>query len=140
MEQQKQELTPRQSRFVVEYSKDRNASRAARAAGYSPRGSDVAGVRLLGNVRVQKQIAQLDAAAAEKASFDRQQAYQRYCEVYQAAKDAGQLSAAVRAVDGMSKLYGLLTNRLSVATRGALNINIGLATGCDDEDTNAESP
>jgi phage terminase small subunit len=55
-------LTNRQARFVAEYLVDLNATQAAVRAGYSPRGGDVQGVRLLGNVRVAAAIAAAQAA------------------------------------------------------------------------------
>lgn len=49
-------LTPKQQRFAEEYLIDFNATRAAIRAGYSKKGADVAGVRLLGNASVQAEI------------------------------------------------------------------------------------
>jgi phage terminase small subunit len=51
-------MTPKQKLFIKEYLVDLNATRAAIAAGYSEKGADVAGARLLGNVRVKEQIEQ----------------------------------------------------------------------------------
>lgn len=50
------ELSAKQAAFVREYLKDRNATQAAIRAGYSPKGADVQGARLLGNVRVKLAI------------------------------------------------------------------------------------
>lgn len=49
----------RQEVFVREYLIDLNGTRAAIAAGYSEKGADVAAIRMLGNARVQKLIAEL---------------------------------------------------------------------------------
>ena len=51
------ELTARQQLFVAEYLTCLNATKAAIAAGYSKKGADVAGPRLLGNVRISAEIA-----------------------------------------------------------------------------------
>lgn len=51
-------MTPKQKLFVKEYLVDLNATRAAIAAGYSENGADVAGSRLLVNVRVKAEIEQ----------------------------------------------------------------------------------
>jgi len=45
--------------FAGEYVTDLNGTRAAIAAGYSKKGADVAAIRLLGNARVRKLIAEL---------------------------------------------------------------------------------
>lgn len=49
-------LSPKQKIFVREYLVDRNASRAAVAAGYSPKSAKVTGCRLLTNANVQAAI------------------------------------------------------------------------------------
>lgn len=49
-------LTPQQARFVVEYLKDCNATRAAIRAGYSPRTADRQGSRLLRHRGVQQAV------------------------------------------------------------------------------------
>ena len=56
------QLSPRRERFVREYLKDRIGAQAAIRAGYSPRGADRVGSRLLGIVEVQERIAELAAA------------------------------------------------------------------------------
>jgi phage terminase small subunit len=45
-------LEPKRQRFVREWLKDRNATQAARRAGYSAKSADVTGCRLLGDARV----------------------------------------------------------------------------------------
>lgn len=49
-------LSPKQKMFVREYLVDRNASRAAVAAGYSEKSAKVTGCRLLTNANVQAAI------------------------------------------------------------------------------------
>jgi phage terminase small subunit len=51
-------LTPRQEVFVAEYLTDLNATRAAIAAGYSPKSAEAASSRLLRNVKVAAVIAE----------------------------------------------------------------------------------
>lgn len=50
-------LTPKQERFVAEYLVDLNATRAATAAGYSPKSAEHLGYQLLQNPLVQVAIA-----------------------------------------------------------------------------------
>lgn len=49
-------LSEKQEAFVIEYLKDFNATQAAIRAGYSIKGADVQGSRLLGNVRIQESL------------------------------------------------------------------------------------
>ena len=49
-------LTQKQAAFVQEYLVDLNATAAAKRAGYSPNGAEVAGHRLLRNVKVAAEI------------------------------------------------------------------------------------
>ena len=59
-------LTPKQQLFVMEYLVDLNATRAARAAGYSERTAESQGSRLLSNVKVAAAIQEaMDKRAAE---------------------------------------------------------------------------
>lgn len=55
------ELNDMQQKFVDEYMKDFNATRAAIRAGYSEKTAHVQGPRLLGNVRVRQEIDRLKA-------------------------------------------------------------------------------
>jgi len=64
-----QGLSVKQKRFVSEYLVDLNATRAAKAAGYSEKTASTSGPRLLANVRVQAEIQrQLEAARTEKVA------------------------------------------------------------------------
>jgi phage terminase small subunit len=63
------ELTDRQRRFVDEYLIDRNATRAAKAAGYSEKGADVRGSELLGNRRVKAAIDEAAKAQTARCQF-----------------------------------------------------------------------
>lgn len=59
-------LTPRQSRFVAEYLKDLSAKGAAIRAGYSEKSAEVAGSRLLSNVKVAAAISEALQRRAER--------------------------------------------------------------------------
>ena len=58
-------MTEQQERFAIEYARTGNATQSALSAGYSEKGADVQGCRLLGNVKVQEKIAELKAKMAE---------------------------------------------------------------------------
>lgn len=57
-------LTPKRRRFIAEYLKDLNATKAAIRAGYSAKNADVVGPRLLGKVSVKREV---DAALERRA-------------------------------------------------------------------------
>lgn len=62
-------LTPRQSAFVAEYLVDLNATQAAIRAGYSAKGADVTGSKLLVIPKVAAAVAEAKAARAEKTGI-----------------------------------------------------------------------
>ncbi len=65
------ELTAKQTRFVDEYLVDFNASRAARAAGFSSSGAKVQGSRLLTNVNVRRLVERRQQATSERLRITR---------------------------------------------------------------------
>tara|TARA_B100000700_G_scaffold189815_1_gene209187 strand:- start:51711 stop:52247 length:537 start_codon:yes stop_codon:yes gene_type:complete len=64
------ELTARQSRFVDEYLLEPNASQAAIKAGYSAKGANAAGARLLANVSIQQAIEKRQQERAKRTQVD----------------------------------------------------------------------
>jgi len=62
-------LTQRQDRFVVEYLRDLNATKAAIRAGYSARNADKIGSRLVGESRIAAIIAARQARRAKRADL-----------------------------------------------------------------------
>ena len=65
-------LPVRQQRFIEEYLIDLNATQAAIRAGYSAKTADVAGPRLLGNVRVAAEIERRKAKTSAKLEITRE--------------------------------------------------------------------
>ena len=65
-------LTPKQQRFVEEYLVDLNATRAARAAGYSAKNADKIGHQLLGKTRVQTAVQAGRAQLATRTEWTRE--------------------------------------------------------------------
>jgi len=63
------DLTPKQAAFVQEYLLDLNATQAAIRAGYSAKTADVAGPRLLGNVRIAGEVQAALEARAERTQI-----------------------------------------------------------------------
>lgn len=90
-------LTPKQQRFVEEYLIDLNATRAAKAAGYSAKTSHAQGPRLLENVDVRSMIDAALAKRAEKTGIDAQWVLDRL------AAEAGADVRDLYAADGSFK-------------------------------------
>ena len=65
-------LTAKQQRFVDEYSVDRNASRAARAAGYSPTSAKVTACRLLTKANVLAAVTEREISARQTLNVTRE--------------------------------------------------------------------
>lgn len=63
------ELTAQQERFCQEYIVDLNATQSAIRAGYSVKTADVQGCRLLGNVKVQARISELNKARMDRVEI-----------------------------------------------------------------------
>lgn len=72
---QKKRLTPKQELFTVEYLRDRNATRAAIAAGYSARTAQQQGSRLLRNVLVRRRIDARTEAIHEEVKIDKEELF-----------------------------------------------------------------
>ena len=71
-------LNPRQMKFVLAYLVEPNATKAAIAAGYSAKGADVQGARVLGNVSVAAEIARRQSRVAAKAEVTVDWIIERY--------------------------------------------------------------
>lgn len=63
-------LNDKQKRFAAEYLKDLNATQAYIRAGYSAKGADVSGHRLLGDARIAKLIENGKAKRMETVKID----------------------------------------------------------------------
>ena len=102
-------LTWKQWGFVREYQVDHNGTQAAQRAGYNGN-SDVLAVqasRLLRIPKVADALRVMDQAAVERAGFTRDDILRRLDENAEAARAAGHLSAAVRAIELIGKELGM---------------------------------
>lgn len=98
------DLTPKQACFVREYLIDLNATQAAIRAGYSERGADTAGPRLLENPDV---IAAIDAAKADRSEKTEITAERVLKEIAtMALYDPGDLVGILRDLNGDEALEG----------------------------------
>ena len=74
-------LTPRQARFVEEYLKDLNATRAARDAGYSARTANEQGAHLSAKVSVQAAIQEAKQARSERTQITADRVLEEYAAI-----------------------------------------------------------
>ncbi len=91
-------LKARHERFCRWFVELANAAGAARAAGYSPKGANVAGYRLLRHPRVARRIAEIEAETARLHSRGGEVLIGKLENVYRRAIVDHQFQAAARAV------------------------------------------
>ena len=111
-------LTWKQWAFVREYAVDHNGTRAARRAGYNGNSNVLAvqSSRLLRIPKVVDVLRAMDQAAVERVGLTRDDILRRLDENAEAARAAGHLSAAVRAIELIGKelgMFGGSSNRRS---------------------------
>ena len=107
-------LNPRQLRFVTEWMKHGNASRAYALAGYQPqtqRSLEVASSRLLSHVEVKREINRRKAAMIKRADVTLDKLLQDLADDRALARRLDQPSAAIAATQLTAKLCGHLIER-----------------------------
>jgi phage terminase small subunit len=92
-------LKARQERFCRRFVELACAATAARAAGFAPKGSKVAGYRLLRHPRIAARIAEIEAQTARLHSRSSEVLIGKLENVYRRAVVDHQFHAAARAVD-----------------------------------------
>ena len=97
-------LKARHERFCRWFVELANAAGAARAAGYSPKGANVAGYRLLRHPRVARRIAEIEAEMARLHSQGGDVLVGKLENVYRRAIVDHQFHAAARAVDLQARI------------------------------------
>ena len=104
-------LTSKQERFAIEYVQCGSATEAHRLAGYGPRMTDKtrneAASRLLANSKIVARISELRGGHVERHNDHVDGLIAQFEEIRTRALVKGQLGAAVSAVTGKVKLYGL---------------------------------
>lgn len=99
-------LNEKQALFVQEYLIDRNATRAAKAAGYSEKTAYSQGQRLLKHDEVAAALQQGRQKTAQKLEITRERLMQMALEVYDNAMHCGQFAAANGALKELGVLSG----------------------------------
>jgi hypothetical protein len=106
---------PKHERFAQELAKGKTATESYALAGYKP--DDGNATRLTGNDSIRQRIDELLGRAAEKAEVTIDWLRQMFLEDRALARELGQTSAAVSAMNSIGKLYGLMIDRKDVTIR-----------------------
>jgi phage terminase small subunit len=101
-----EELSARHRRFIDEYLVDHNATRAARAAGYSPASAHVTGCRLLRNANVAAAIQARQAEVERRLELDRQKVIERLQEAIEIARIKADPAAMIRGWVEIARMCG----------------------------------
>ncbi len=112
---------PRHERFCQELAQGKSATQAYINAGYdvgSDKSANEASSRLSRNVKVQARLRELQGKLAADVEVTVQSLLREAAEIQHAAKDAGQMSAAVAALTVKAKLAGKLIDRKETGAPG----------------------
>ena len=104
----KEIFTLRQRIFIVEYLASKNATRAARQAGYSDRTARSAGSRLLANVNISREIQDSFARRIQVADVNAQAVVNEIVRV--AFSNSGTTARKFRALELMGQALGIFKN------------------------------
>lgn len=127
-------LSARHRLFIVEYLKDGNASRSARAAGYKGRHSDTVGPRLLTRVGISREIERRIARREANVEVTQERVIKELSRIAFAESVDGadgplvlvdgntpvDLAEKRRALVDVGKAIGLFTNKLEVTGKVTL--------------------
>jgi phage terminase small subunit len=105
----------RHEKFAQELSKGKTATDAYVLAGYKANDGNAA--TLKGNQRILDRVAELQNAASMRVEVTVASLLQEAAEIQQAAKDAGQHSAAIAALTAKAKLAGLWVDKAENTNR-----------------------
>jgi hypothetical protein len=99
-------LTPKQQRFVDEFSIDRNASRAARAAGYSAGSARVTASRLLTKANIRAAVAVGEREGEQELEMTRGRVLRALAEAFELAKQNREPAAMIAACRAVAQMCG----------------------------------
>lgn len=101
-------LTPKQQKFCNEYlSNGNNATQAAIAAGYSKKTARIIGSKLLTSVNILKFLSSKKEVDVNQSGYDQKKHFLELEELHKMAVKAGDVKAALKAVELKGKLNGL---------------------------------
>lgn len=104
-------MTPRQQRFIEEYSLSGNATQAAIAAGYCKHSAHVTGSRLLRNAKVWRVIEAKKRIAAERNEITRDYIVNELQTNHELARKDSNISGSNKALDQIADLLGFKVDK-----------------------------
>jgi phage terminase small subunit len=110
-------MTPKQERFVQEYTIDSNATQAATRAGYSAKTAMEQGYQLLQKPSVKAAIQAAQAEHRERTKVTIEILTEKLRAAYDMAEKNGQSASMVQASMGLAKLHGYLVDRVEQTTK-----------------------
>ena len=112
-------LTERQERFAQAYIIHRNATEAAKAAGYSLKSANNQGYRMLKNDEIQERIADLENELVTNIDV-----IQEIENQYTFAKANGHTNSAIKALELLSRIRGAKSDKKIDLSKEGLQANI----------------
>lgn len=106
-----EELTHKEAHFVVEYLIDKNATRAAISAGYSPASAGKQGHELLRRPRIQEALNLALAEQKKRTLIEADQVLKDIERIAGKAEAAGEFGAALKGKELLGKHYKLFTEK-----------------------------
>jgi phage terminase small subunit len=126
-------LTPKQQRFVAEFSLDRNASRAARAAGYGAASARVTASRLLAKANIRAAVALREREAERELEMTRQRVLAALAEAFELAKQKREPATMIAACRAVAQICGYYQTERHAVELSALGDASRFEAMTDDE-------
>lgn len=108
-------LNAKQARFAEEYACDLNGTQAAKRTGYSPHAAAEQASHLLTLPKVRARVAELQAATSARIELSHDDILRDLITLRDAAAEAGQFGAAVRATEMLGRHIGMWPTRVEIA-------------------------
>ena len=116
-------LTAKQQRFVDEYLKDLNATRAAIRAGYSKKTATEIASENLTKPHIQEAVADAQAAIAERNEVTVDRIVGRYQEIaFADVPTSPTVRDQIAALDSLSKHLGMSSGNLKIDLKGEITV------------------
>jgi phage terminase small subunit len=122
----------RQRKFVNEYLIDSNATRAAKAVGYSKKTASSIGQRLLKNVEVREEIDREIALRCTKLQITADSVIEGIKEIIDNSRKVGQWATALKGYELLGKYLKLFTDKTELAGTDGSAVRIILHGGKND--------
>jgi phage terminase small subunit len=125
-------LTRKQKLFVKEYLVDSNATRAAKAAGYSKKTARSIGQRLLTYVDIREEIDREIALRCQKLEINADYVIQGIKDIVERSQKVGQWATTLKGYELLGKYLKLFTDKTEVTGAGGCAVRIILHGGKND--------